>query len=427
MTDDQFLEIRPSTVGDDSNLPPDVRAVAGLQSPVVAWTTVDLSYERDLERYSPTSASAFICFPLSLCSIGDRLTYQNTFWILTVTELKIVVKNHEEFCLTGIKQSGDHVRTIPLDKIISCGVKPTKRVPYLPHVYVDTSPPIELKDGTLQHAAVGFVLIGRDWFAQEILHLRDMLQPTDNITGSTISAPSVSRAAPPVLQGASDDNHWATAQKYSPLASFGHQDNAPHALLKWAHEHQQHILAWTTLDPADCQDKGVYVLFRTANALLWLPLVLFVSVPMALYMVFDFRLDGWVSLRWLFRAIPGSLLVYTVALCFVGAVNVFRRTNQTFRDNYWVVTETHLCVLSKRDGLAIKRNIPLSIITQCSTTTRGSGRLDKRGASLPEFVIYTSSEEELKCSARGVAVAENEWFVQQVLSQRESVTRHVAA
>jgi hypothetical protein len=60
---------------------------------------------------------------------------------------------------------------------------------------------------------------------------------------------------------------------------------------------------------------------------------------------------GW--WHWLFWIVPGSAFIGLMATYF--AAKAFEFRDRFICDNYWViVTETHLCVLSKRNGLAIE-------------------------------------------------------------------------
>jgi hypothetical protein len=199
MTDQLAENKRPSNVGDDSTLPRNVRAVAGLRSPTIAWTTMDPKYERNFQEWiSDSMISDFImrvvwvplwifiaqtmvlpmwvvvCF--LFVPIKSYPHPRNYYWILTETELKIVMVNHEQFFLKGIKQSGDFVRTIPLNSVVACGVEFGKRKPLVPQLYVDIAEPEEDTDGTVTHTAEGLAVAGPDWLAQEILRRRDLLQ-----------------------------------------------------------------------------------------------------------------------------------------------------------------------------------------------------------------------------------------------------------
>jgi hypothetical protein len=366
---DPFLETRrPGNVGDDSNLPPDLRALADLRSPVVAWTTVDPKYYRLIRSFPTPIIKAYVtavCLPLVLCS-PDDLWDRYTFWILTETELKIVFKNHEQFFLKNIKQSGDIVKTIPLDSIVACRLEFCKRKPSLPLLQVDTvSAPLK---GTPPHTVVGTALIGQDWLAQEILRRRDRLQLRDATKGIIRFSPG---ATIPVAPGIGNEGLWGSAApKHGALASFGIKDNAPDGILQWAQECQQHIVAWTSSDPGEHQDAGFYVLFRAVFHILW-PLVGFsFSLPMVLYVVVAFSLDHSL-LRWLLW-IVAAVLIVPYAAAFVQTVSQFRE--RFIRDNYWVVTETHLCVLSKREGLAVKRELTDHFPMRCCISwSRPSG------------------------------------------------------
>jgi hypothetical protein len=100
---------------------------------------------------------------------------------------------------------------------------------------------------------------------------------------------------------------------------------------------------------------------------------------------------------------------------------------EELQDNYWVITETDLFVLTKRQvpfhSLDINRKIPLLSISRCLFTTNEQGLLDWWGASLARVVLSTTTNEYLGLGKSGFAVAENEWFMLEVLSQREKAMR----
>jgi hypothetical protein len=342
--------------------------------------------------------------------LADWPEHRHTFWILTETELKIVVVNHDTCFPKNLKQSGDVVRTIPLDSIIACGVDSTIRESrLLPLVFVDISEPRVREDGTLIHSAVGLGLTGHDWLAQEIVRRCDRLRPDVR-----------SAAAPLVAPNIDDGRLSTTARNYEPLACCGDQGNTPNAILQWAQEHEQDIVAWTTLNPGDRQDVWFYHAYHNAMMAVFV-LGLFFSLPMGLYMWIASHIDIG-RFQWLLRIIPGSILLIPLAVTFA-TVNALGY----FPDCYWVLTETHLWVLSKRHRLAIVRKIPLPIITQCTTCTRGRGRLDQWGASLPMVYIYTAGTTEREASTSGTAETEYEWFIQQVLNQRDMARQMRAA
>jgi hypothetical protein len=90
-----------------------------------------------------------------------------------------------------------------------------------------------------------------------------------------------------------------------------------------------------------------------------------------------------------------------------------RYFREGLQDNYWVVTETDLCVLSKRHSLDIKLKIALPNISRCfHCTTNGQGWLDWRGTSLPPLLICTKQKEKVGIDMHVLALAENAWFVQ---------------
>jgi hypothetical protein len=228
---------RPSNVGDDGNLPPDVRAVAGLRSYVIAWTTKDPKYGCDCAT-TVRMACVIACFPLFFYKAIIPPEHNRAHWILTETELKFVIVNHEEYFLPGIKQTKDIVHTIPLDKITACGVRNSYWYWSSPYIYVDVSESYRdygIMEST--HTAVAPALAGQDWFAQEILHRRNTLKGT---VGTVIRL---------------DDIPSPSTKTYGQVAPFGNHDNAPNTMRQWAQQGQPaqarhlpfHSLVWDCL------------------------------------------------------------------------------------------------------------------------------------------------------------------------------------
>jgi hypothetical protein len=434
----QLAEIN-NHVGNDRNLPPNVRAraVAGLRSPTIAWTTMDPKYERDFHEWISDFMMRVVCVPVwifiaksmvlpmwvtvcfMLIPVKHNTHPRNYYWILTETELKIVMVNHEKVFLKGIKQSGGFVRTIPLNSIIACGVEFGKQKPLVPQLYVDIAEPKEDKDGTLTHTAEGLALAGPDWLAQEILRRRDLLDQQDasghDDCNNTDIQPSFQIA--PLLSPRLDDG--AAKDGLQQRASFGSHGNAPSAIHNWARANQCQIVAWTTLDPRNRTQAHFYVfvhlvwfLRALASAAVLLPFVLaYGFMPMLCALV---NVSYWT---------PSGLLAIAAIAVIAGLAVVMHNSIQ---NDCCVVTETDLCVLPKNRsssyGWSIKRKIPLAIINMYSIGTRGCGRLDQWGASLPTISISTASNMSSECGIGGIALSECDWFLQQILNQRDICT-----
>jgi hypothetical protein len=387
---------RPSNVGDDGNLPPDVRAVAGLRSHVIAWTTKDPKYGCDCAT-TVRMACVIACFPLFFYKAIIPPEHNRAHWILTETELKFVIVNHEEYFLPGIKQTKDIVHTIPLDKITACGVRNSYWYWSSPYIYVDVSE--SYRDYGIMEStqrAVAPALAGQDWFAQEILHRRNTLKATVGTVIRLDDIPSPSTKAP-----------------------FGNHDNAPNTMRQWAQQGQHCIVAWTTQNPP----KQFVCLFILLYWIAWcyVFLALTLSSPVLVYLLVTVA-NGHPLLPFL----NGSGTVFaTMLLLFAFIITVCLR--EELQDNYWVITETDLFVLTKRQvpfhSLDINRKIPLLSISRCLFTTNEQGLLDWWGASLARVVLSTTTNEYLGLGKSGFAVAENEWFMLEVLSQREKAMR----
>jgi hypothetical protein len=180
MTDQLAENNRPSNVGDDSNLSPDVRAVAGLRPRGRLDDHGSKVRARSPWRLQPGLFDCRFFLPLLICLLLPPRTHKPVpFWILTATELRIVA--------VGFKQSWDSVCTIPLDGIIACGVKSANWYQCLPHIYVEVSQPIMdefgISDST--ETIVGLAFVGQDWLSQEILRRRDRLQTMGRTTTSS--------------------------------------------------------------------------------------------------------------------------------------------------------------------------------------------------------------------------------------------------
>jgi Short C-terminal domain len=175
-------------IGSKFNLPQDVLDVAGLRSAVIAWTAVDPDLKGDVACH--TFCNSFdkylipclwphlvLCFPcLCLKWVNAENDVLSQVWILTETELKIVSMGYDTCLLPGLYQSGDTVKTIPLENIVDCGVKQSGRGLFnmfvMPEVYIDTAN----CGGRDEHEATGVALAEHQLFIQEILNQRDVVK-----------------------------------------------------------------------------------------------------------------------------------------------------------------------------------------------------------------------------------------------------------
>jgi len=119
------------SLGTKHNLPDHIRDIAGIRHEVVAWTTVDESY--DIDKFMCRRIFGFFVVPcfwphlliLWPCLLSAKTESTNAaksqYWILDTCELKIVVTNHEQCCIAGCSSSGNIVKTIPLSNITDCG------------------------------------------------------------------------------------------------------------------------------------------------------------------------------------------------------------------------------------------------------------------------------------------------------------------
>jgi hypothetical protein len=166
----------------DATLPADIRAIANLRHRVVAWTALDPSREAEVSGYmcgSIYGAYGILfcpcCWPILIvslpCTLSDVASTTNMlhsqYWILTETELKVVVTRHDTSCIPGCCELGDNVKTIPLENITDCGVssRATGLVDQcagtLPEIYVDTA---SVTGGMATHEATGIALAGYERF-----------------------------------------------------------------------------------------------------------------------------------------------------------------------------------------------------------------------------------------------------------------------
>ena len=122
----------PPNVGTSANIPDDILSVAHLQTDqVVAWVTLDDEFRQRIGNVTCCSSfGVFFFLPcfwphllilwpcLLAAKISSDRVIHNTFWVLTTTEIKVIVKSHHGCCIT----IGDRVKSIPLDTITDCGI-----------------------------------------------------------------------------------------------------------------------------------------------------------------------------------------------------------------------------------------------------------------------------------------------------------------
>ena len=183
----------PPNVGTSSDLPDDLVRVAHLErTNVVAWATVDEEFEDKI--WMATCCQHFgvffflPCFwphliVLSPCLLTRKIsaddTIQNTFWVLTTTEVKVIMVSHEHICCYT---KGAQVKSIPLDSITDCGISAPDTgcgdcVTTVPTIYIDTaSSSARSSNDAGGHEEVGYGFSGYDWFASEICARRDKLR-----------------------------------------------------------------------------------------------------------------------------------------------------------------------------------------------------------------------------------------------------------
>jgi hypothetical protein len=173
-------KLRPTNIGNYHDIPDDLCTMTRLErNEVVAWTTFSSEYENKIDMsgtfffiLTPCFWPLWItCCPL-LCAlkISTKRTIKNTFWVLTETDLKIIVKNHDDCCFPGCYHVGDAVKSIPYENITDCrATSPAKGCfgghAAIPTIYVAA---VKNADGPC-HGVVGHGLAGYDWFATEIL------------------------------------------------------------------------------------------------------------------------------------------------------------------------------------------------------------------------------------------------------------------
>ena len=174
-------------LGIDQNLPTEIRDIAGLRNRVLAWTTIDPSY--NIDKYVSARIFGFFVCPLFWphlllmwpCLLATKSKAVNMaksqYWILDERELKIVTTNHEESCIPGLCTSGNVVKSIPLSNITDCGFDESGKGFFnsmsgdMPTIYIDTASS-GVKGG---HEAFGLGLNNSKAFIDAILHQRDLV------------------------------------------------------------------------------------------------------------------------------------------------------------------------------------------------------------------------------------------------------------
>jgi len=184
-----------------------------------------------------------------------------------------------------------------------------------------------------------------------------------------------------------------------PNAGLNH--NLPDHIRNAANLHSSQIVAWTKLDPALAQELGRYFCFRTFGPLL-LPCF-------------------WVHflILWPFF-FAGKALSENAA-----------------RSQYWILTTTELNIVSlDHDQMCIPgicksgdivKTVPLENITDCGFHARGTGAANNCAGDVPSIYVDTASSCNNNTSegggheAVGLGLENYQWFIQQVLNQRNIV------
>jgi hypothetical protein len=128
----QVSSIADAAAGSLEDLPDDICDMAGLRSPVMAWTALDPELEKNIGVQTCCAMfGPFLLLPClwphlavswpCLCVAAGK-AIRNKYWILTETELKVVTKGYDVCCVPGLCQTGNEIKTIPLENITDCGV-----------------------------------------------------------------------------------------------------------------------------------------------------------------------------------------------------------------------------------------------------------------------------------------------------------------
>ena len=176
---------RPPNVGTSADIPDELLSVAHLQKDkIVAWVTIDDEFKENIGRFICCSTFGIFLFvpcfwPHLLiiwpCLLAGKVSSEriihNTYWVLTTTEIKIIVTSHDGCC----GRNGGQVKSIPLDTITDCGISAPNTTcgqTGIPSIYVDTAS----SGGKSGHEAIGYGLSGYDWLVAEIIARRDVLK-----------------------------------------------------------------------------------------------------------------------------------------------------------------------------------------------------------------------------------------------------------
>jgi hypothetical protein len=216
----------PEALEGDASLPPDIRGIANLRNRVVAWTTLDPNHENEVDGYvCGRTFGVFAMFPcfwphllffwpcLCAAKVNAVNSIRSEYWILTETELKVIVTRHDESCISGCSEVGDVVQTIPLENITDCGVSgratglANQCAGSLPEIYVDTA---SVRQGQA-HEATGVALAKHERFVQAVLNQRDVVKGGHAAGTSTTmvatTAETLAAAAYPVMERGSHQGH----------------------------------------------------------------------------------------------------------------------------------------------------------------------------------------------------------------------------
>jgi hypothetical protein len=171
---------RPHNVGTRENLPEVVRSNLRGGSSVIAWTKFDTKWKAKVDRATCCAVFARFAFdplrvPRTLANSWDQaMEIRQSVWVLTNIEVRIFVL---DFGYDGCCRSGNTMFSIPLASITKCGILPPgccdKCVAPVPAIYVDT---VRSQQSCEKHEAIGYGLVGYEWFVSAILQQRDQLR-----------------------------------------------------------------------------------------------------------------------------------------------------------------------------------------------------------------------------------------------------------
>jgi hypothetical protein len=180
----------PPNVGTRADIPEDILRIAHIQSNnIVAWVTLDEEFQKSIGNATCCATFGLFVLPcfwphlliLWPCLLATKVEAdrvgRNTYWVLTITDIKVIVKRHTG-CYSGTV--GDTVKSIPLDSITDCGITNPDTgcdscCTKVPSIYIDTASSGVNRSGS-QHEAEGYGLAGYDWLVAEIIARRDTLK-----------------------------------------------------------------------------------------------------------------------------------------------------------------------------------------------------------------------------------------------------------